>query len=101
MQFMDSSLEALVKNLSIKDECITEKDYSHAIDVWIMSKMNTMDNYHGRFSKIDVLLLADAFEKFISACLEYYGLDPCYHFSSPGLSLDAILKTTGIELELI
>ena len=27
---------------SLKDECISEKDYLHPIDVWIMFKMNTM-----------------------------------------------------------
>ena len=34
-------------------------------------------------------------------CLEYYGLDLCHYLSSPGLSWDAILKMTGIELKLI
>ena len=35
--------------------------------------------------------------------LVYYGLDPnfSHHFSSPVLSRDAMLKMTGIELELI
>ena len=37
-------------------------------------------------SKKDVLLLADFFEKFISTCPGYYGLDPCCYSSSPGLS---------------
>ena len=41
------------------------------------------------------------FEKFISRCLEYYKLDPCHYFSSPGLSWDVILKMTKIELKLI
>ena len=41
------------------------------------------------------------FEKFINACLEYYGLDPCHYFSSSGLSWEAMIKITGIELELI
>ena len=42
------------------------------------------------------------FEKFINTCLDYYGLDPChYPCHSPGLSWDAMLKMTGIELELI
>ena len=49
----------------------------------------------------DVLLLVDVFEKFISTCLNYYRLDPCHYFSSPGLSCNAMLKMTGIELELI
>ena len=34
-------------------------------------------------------------------CLVYYGLDPCHYFSSPELSWDAMLKITGIQLELI
>ena len=34
-------------------------------------------------------------------CLDYYGLDPCNYFSSPGLSWDAMLKMTKIELDLI
>ena len=30
---------------SLKDECISEKDYLHAI-VWNVFKMNTMGDYH-------------------------------------------------------
>ena len=51
--------------------------------------------------KKDVSLLADVFEKFISTCLKYYGLDQCHYFSAPGLSWDAMLKMTKIELEKI
>ena len=47
------------------------------------------------------MLLAAVYKKFISTCLNYYALDPCYYFSSPGLSWDAMIKITGIELELI
>ena len=46
----------------------------------------------------NVLSLADVFEKFIDTCLRFYGLDPCHYFSSPGLSWDAMLKTTGVRL---
>ena len=46
-------------------------------------------------------MLADAFEKFVETCLNYYRLDLCHYFSSPGLSWDAMLKMTGIKLELI
>ena len=41
------------------------------------------------------------FEKFINACLDYYELDRCHCFSSPGVSWDAMLKMTKIELNLI
>ena len=49
----------------------------------------------------DILLLADVFENFKKTCLEYYKLDPAHYFTSPGLSWDAMLKMTGIELELM
>ena len=48
-----------------------------------------------------ILLLAGVFEKFINTCLKYYNLDPCHYFSSPGLSGDAVLKMTKVELEKI
>ena len=63
--------------------------------------MKNMGNYHHNYLKKDVLLLADVFEKFISTCLKFYGIDPCHYFSSPGLSWDAILKMTAIKLEKI
>ena len=47
------------------------------------------------------MLLANVFEKFIKTSLDYYGLDSCHYFSSPGLSWDAMLKIAGIELEVI
>jgi len=49
-----------------------------------------------------VLLLADVFENFRKVCMEKYGLpDPAHYYSSPGLSWDALLKKTGVELELL
>ena len=82
---------------SLKDECISEKDYLHANNVWNMFKMNTMGDYHDFSLKKDVLLLADVFERFVSTCLEYYRLNSCHYFSSPGLIWDAMLKMTKIE----
>ena len=60
-----------------------------------------MGDYHDLNLKTHVLLLADAFERFLNTTLEYYGLDHCHYFSSPGLSWDAICKMTNIELKLI
>ena len=85
----------------LKDVCIGKKDYSKANNIWNVFKMNTMGDYHDIYLKTGVLLLADVFEKFINMCLGYYGLDPCHYFSSPGLSWDAVLRMTKIELDLI
>ena len=85
---------------SLKDKCISEKDYLKANNIWNVFKMNTMGDYHDLYLKTDVLLLADVFERFMNTCLYYYGLDPCHYFSSPGLSWDAMPKMTKIELYL-
>jgi len=34
-------------------------------------------------------------------CLKHYKLDSAWYYTSPGLSWDAMLKMTGIELELL
>ena len=86
---------------SLKGKCISEKYYLKANNIWNVFKMNTMGDYHDFYLKTHVLLLADVFEKFISTCIDHYGLDSRHYFSSPGLSWDATLKMTGIELELI
>ena len=67
--------------------------------LWNEFNMNNMGAYYDHCLKKDVLLLADVFEKFIDTCLNFYGLDPCHHFSSPRLNWDAMLKMTGVKLE--
>ena len=68
---------------------------------WDKFEMWSMGDYHDHYLIKDVLLLVDVFEKFIRACFKYYGLDPCHYFSFPGLSWDAILKTTDIKFKKI
>ena len=41
------------------------------------------------------------FENFRKTCIQYYKLDPCHYFTSPGLSWDPKLKMTDIKPELI
>ena len=73
----------------------------HLKNVWNTFNFKTFKDYHNHYLKKDVLLLADVFEKFISTSLKYYNLDPCHYFSAPGLSWDAMLKMTKVELEKI
>ena len=63
--------------------------------------IKTMGEYHDLYLVSDVLLLTDVFENFRKTCMQYYKLDPCHYFTSPGLSWDAMLKMTNIKLELI
>ena len=85
----------------ISDGHISVKDYLTSEKTWDKLEMKNMGDYHDQYLKKEVLLLADVFEKFISTCLKYYGLDPCHYFSSPRLSWNAMLKMTGVKLQKI
>ena len=86
---------------SLKDCAISEKEYQRACNVWKVFEIKNLGQYHDLYLKADVLLLCDVFETFISVCSKDYGLDPCHYYSSPGLSWDAMLKMTAIELQKI
>ena len=85
----------------MNNENISNKDYQHAQTVWETFNIKNMGEYHNLYLESDVLLLADVFENFRKTCFEYYKLDPCHYFTSPGLSWDAMLKVTNIKLELM
>ena len=85
----------------LNDEHISDEDYQHAKKVWNVFKCKNMGQYHDLYLGSDVLLLADVFESFRKTCLRSYKLDPCHYFTSPGLSWDAMLKMTKVELELM
>ena len=60
-----------------------------------------MKDYHNHYLITDILLLADVFENFRRISLETYRLDPIHYYRLPGLSWNAMLKYTSVELELI
>ena len=59
-------------------EDITDIDYRHAKKVFRELEMNNLGDYH-----------------------EIYKLDPAYFLSAPGLTRQACLKKTEVELELL
>jgi hypothetical protein len=83
------------------NEDISDADYQRAQNVWNVFGMKTMRDYHDLYLKTDVLLLADVMENFRKVCKTNYGLDPMWYYTAPGLALDAALKLTKVELELI
>ena len=83
------------------DGHINHEDCLTCRKIWNTFNMKDIGDYHDHYLKIDVLLLADVFEKFIDTCLKFYNLDPCHYFSSPGLSWDVMLKVTGVKFKKI
>ena len=80
---------------------INNDNYQHVLKVWKTWKMKTFKDYLKLYNETDVLLLADVFENFRDVCLKNYGLDPVYYYTAPGLAWDAMLKMTGVNLELL
>lgn len=85
----------------LTDSDVSTGDYQHAQRVWSEFGMKSLREYHELYLKTDVLLLTDVFESFRKLCLNNYGLNPAWYFSSPGLAWDACLKATGVNLELL
>ena len=82
-------------------EDISDCDYEFFKEICNTFSIKTLGEYHDLYLKSDVLLLSDVFENFRETCFQYYKLDPAHYYSAPGLSWNACLKMTGIELELI
>ena len=85
----------------LTEEGITNDDYTKAKQIWKHFDIKNMGEYHDLYLKTDVLLLTDVFENFRDMCLSYYGLDPVYYYTLPNFAFDAMLKLTGIEIDLV
>ena len=85
----------------IEKEPITQEDYEHARRVWKEMGCKTLGDYSKLYCMSDTLLLADVFEEYRDLALNIYGLDPSYYITAPSIAIDAALKMSGAELELI
>ena len=101
-KFSEEKLPQKEKFYSKLNDCgISDEDYDHAQRIWKEFGMKNLGEYHDLYLKSDVLLLADVFEEFRNVCMENYSLDPAWYYTSPGLSWDALLKHSGVKLELL
>ena len=69
----------------LNDQHITNDEYDHANKVWNTFMIKTMGEYHDLYLVSNVLLLTDVFRNFRKTCMQYYKLDPCHYFMSPGV----------------
>lgn len=85
----------------LSESHIPQADYDRAVKVWQTFGCKTLGDYSDVYLKCDVFILADVFENFRNLCLKQYKLDPAQYYTAPGLFWDAMLKFTGVELELL
>ncbi|GFU77872.1 uncharacterized protein TNCV_1138801 [Trichonephila clavipes] len=97
----DSCLPPISKFYNkLNEEAISVEDYNHARKVFNEFHLNNLGEYCDLYVKTDVLLLTDLFENFRKICMQTYKLDPCWYFTTPALSWDAMLLHTKVAIEL-
>ena len=89
------------KNSLIGTIDITLSDCQHALNIYQEFGCRNLGDYHDIYSKTDVFLLANIFEKFRNVCLKVYTLDPSHLYSAPNLSWDSMLISTNVKLGLL
>ena len=79
----------------------SDSEYIHATRVWDVYGCKTIADHQDIYLQLDVLLLAAFFEKFRKTCLEFYSIDPLPYYTTPGLTWNAALRMSRIDLHLI
>ena len=69
------------------------------MNCWKDTGCKSIKDFMMLYLKTDVLLSVDVFEKFRDMSLEYYEIDPCYIYSTPGLTWIYVLKYTDVKLK--
>ena len=85
---------------SLAGKKIRDKDYERAVTIWNAFEMEKMKDCQDLYLKLDVLLLADVFEKFRNNSLINCGC-PIHYFSAATLSWDAMPNIKKVEIEII
>ena len=80
----------------MSEEDLTLDEYKKAKQIWKHFNIKNMGDYHDLHSKTDVLLLTDVFENLRDRCLSLYE-----YYIQPNFAFDALLKLTGIEIDLV
>ena len=92
--FNENSLpnkESFYSNLNMEN--IEDIDYRHGNNVFKTFKLNNLGEYHDLYVQMQMYLK--------TKCLEVYELDTAHFLSLPELALQACLKKTNVEIELL
>lgn len=85
----------------LSESHITDEEYQHACRVWNDFAITNLGEYMELYLKTDILLLADIFESFRATLSGLFDLDPANFVTLPSFSFEAMLKYTGVEIELL
>ena len=86
---------------SLKLDNISEKDYNKTLEIYKKLNCKNIKEYLDIYLKLDICLQADIFNVFKNAIWNKFEIDFSKYITSCSLSLDLMLKYTGIKIELV
>ena len=86
---------------SLKLDGISEKDYNKTLDIYKKLKCKNIKEYLDIYLKLDICLQSDIFNVFRKCIWDKFEIDCSKYITSCSLSLDLMLKYTGVKIELI
>ena len=86
---------------SLKLDNISEKDHNEALQIYKKLNCKNIKEYLDIYLKLDICLQADIFNVFRNCIWDKFEIDYSKYITSCSLSLDLMLKYTGIKIELI
>ena len=86
---------------SLKLDNISEKDYNKTLETYKKLNCKNIKEYLDIYLKLDICLQADIFNVFRKCIWDKFEIDCSKYITSCSLSLDLMLKYTGVKIELI
>ena len=86
---------------SLKLDTISEEDYDKTLKIYNELGCKNIKEYLDIYLKLDICLQADIFNVFRNCIWNKFEIDCSKYITSCSLSLDLMLKYTGIKIELI
>lgn len=84
----------------MEEQELSNSDYEHVKNIWRQFELKNLGELHDLYMKTDVNILTDVCESFRTFCMKTYKLDPFHYITLPSFGWDAMLKLTGVKLEL-
>ena len=85
---------------SLKLQNISKKEYDKTIEIFNKLKCKSVKDYLEIYMKLDICLQADIFSVFRDAIWNKFEIDCSKYITSCLLSLDLMLKYTGVKIQL-
>ena len=85
---------------SLKLQNISQEQYNKTIEIYEKLKCKNIKDYLEIYMKLDICLQSDIFNVFRSIIWDQFEIDCAKYITSCSLSLDLMLKYTGVKIQL-